>query len=371
MSNVDIEQEIPDKLNILYNPDLDYDKQYDSDGYIEDTDKIDDNDEQKDDGSSKHNIIDEINTIITLLPDDMKNIIDNPLSIIETLYDEIKDITNKPINKDEVVIHTDMKDNNNQNNQDKIDNQNKQDTIDKIDNQDIINSQDKSDKQDTLENQDKTDKQDTSDIPDDFFRNDDDPFIIKVKNKDKLTIIKDTYKYDLACVINDYNNKLKNALNNYINNVLISFKNLDVSMYSKVLDTYKLSTDRVSDDYKHLSDLIIRSQTTRQMNMRLYNKIFSIDKTISHIRTCKIGVEQKLRYYTAEYQTESNFNDFINNRFLENSRMMYDEKYKQNFFNLYKYLNSSVILLNECFKLLINEAQAKIILIEKEGNDLW
>lgn len=323
MSN---EKEIPDKLNILYQPDLDYDKHYDSEGDIDDVDESEDIENSEDEASEslQSDIVDEIKTISTLLPEDMKDIINSPLAIIETLYDEIKDITDKPIIKEEFITTEEVTSNDNK-----------------------------------------------SDIPEVFFRDDDDPFIITVKNKDKLTTIKEIYDYDLACIITDYTNKLKDSLNNYISSVLMSFKNLDVSMYSKILDTYNLSTDKVSDDYKHLSDLIIRSQITRQMNMRLYNRLFSIDKTISHIRACKIGVEQRLRYYSAEYQSESSFNDFVSNRFLENSRMMYDEKYKQNFFNLYKYLNSSVILINECFKLLINEAQAKIILIEKEGTDLW
>lgn len=321
MSKIDIEKEIPDKLDILYNPDIDYDRQYDSEGYVEEVEDIESIEE---DESEESNIVEDINTILTLLPEEMKDIINKPLAIIETLYDDYKDITDKPITKEEIIVS-----------------------------EGVSNNEDK------------------PEIPDDFFRDDDDPFKITVENKDKLSIIKDTYDYDFACVIKDYTNKLKDALNNYINNVLITFKNIDVSNYSKVLSAYNLSTDNVSDNYKHLSDLIIRSQITRQMNMRLYNKLFSIDKTIAHIRACKIGVEQKLRYYTSEYQTESGFNNFISNRFLENSRMMYDQKYKENFFNLYKYLNSSVILLNECFKLLINEAQAKIILIEKEGNDLW
>lgn len=310
-----------EKLDIFYTPEIDYDRNYDSAGYIN---NIDYTEETVSEEFPESDIIEEINLILTLLPDDMKDIVNKPLSIIETIHDELKNIKDKPIIKEEEFITGEIKDEDN----------------------DV-------------------------EFPGDFFRKDEDPFIIKVNNKDRLSAIKDTYDYDLACIITDYTNKLKATLNEYINNVLIALKNVDTTMYEKILNPYTLSTDKVNKDLKHLSDLIIRSQIAREMNMRLHDKLFSIDKTISHIRACKIGVEQKLRYYEAEYQEESGFNDFLSNRFLENSRKMYDEKYKQNFFNLYKYLNSSVILLNECFKLLINEAQAKIILIEKEGNDLW
>lgn len=386
MNDIDIKK-IPDKLDILYNPDLSYDKQYDSEGHIEYTNKIEEDsyyediniENNEDDSlSSYDDLVKEIDTILNLLPEDMKDVINNPLSIIESLYDEIKNVIYKPIVKDEIITNTNTtndnnnNDNNNDNNGKGQDKNNQNNETNNKHDQTQNNDINKDNTNNNIENsQDNIEDQFILDGPDNFFRDDEDQFIIKTSNKDKLVIIKETYKYDLACIINDYNNKIKNLLNNYINNVLILFKNLDVSIYSKILNTYDLSTDKVSTNYKHLSDLIIRSQTTRQMNMRLYNKIFSIDKTISHIRSCKIGVEQRLRYYTSEYQEDSSFNNFISNRFLENSRMMYDEKYKQNFFNLYKYLNSSVILLNECFNLLINEAQAKIILIEKEGTDLW
>jgi hypothetical protein len=52
---------------------------------------------------------------------------------------------------------------------------------------------------------------------------------------------------------------------------------------------------------------------------------------------------------------------------LDNVKIAYDKKYKENLFNLYKYLNSSVILINECFSMFIQEAQAKAILIKEEG----
>ena len=74
-------------------------------------------------------------------------------------------------------------------------------------------------------------------------------------------------------------------------------------------------------------------------------------------------------YYEEDYIDDNNFNEAISNKILGQSRIIYDKKYKQNFFNLYKYLNSSVILLNECFNMYLSEAQAKIILKEK-GEDI-
>lgn len=312
--------------NILYKPDLDYDKEYDTTGR---TSEITQTNKETDKTSIIEELAKDINNIkqvLPLLPEDMRNAASNPLVVIDSVVGDLDDIDKKPISSDETLIIIDDK---------------------------------------------KEDSELDDVLPDTFFRDDDDPFVIISERKDKITVIKETYDYDLTSIIADYIHNLNEVLTNYFNNIMLAFMPLDKDLYSKVLTPYKVKSTDISKDYRHLSDLIVRSQLTRDMKIRMYNKMFNLDKTISHIRSCKAGVEQRLRYYEANYQDSAGYNDLLNNRLLENSRMMYDKKYKQNFFNLYKYLNSSVILLDECFKMYINEAQAKIILLEKEGKDLW
>nr|DAV25233.1 MAG TPA: hypothetical protein [Caudoviricetes sp.] len=320
MNEEEIRQE---KNNILYRPDLDYDKKYDTEGYQEEVLETEDYDKEPVIESLKKDI-DNIKKVLPLLPGDLIEMAKKPLIVIESVIGDL-DVENKPVSNEESVV--------------------------------IITG--------------KKEDEDEDIYPDTFFRDDEDPFVIISDRKDKVTIIKETYDYDLASVIADYIDKLNKVMNDYLNSLLTVTKSIDKSQYSKVVAPYTGSTSNVSKDYKHLSDLIIRSQLTRQMKSRLYNKRFNLDNSIAHIRICKAGVEQKIRYYEASYQNGTTYTDLLSNRHLENSRMMYDKKYKQNFFNLYKYLNSSVILLDECFKMHINEAQAKIILMMKEGNELW
>lgn len=319
--NEEIRQE---KNDILYRPDLNYDKKYDTEGYQEETPELEEYDKESVIESLKENI-DNIKAVLPLLPGDLIDMAKKPLTVIESVIGDLGDIEDKPVRNEESIVV-------------------------------IIG---------------KKDDEEEDKYPDTFFRDDEDPFIIINNRKDKVTVIKETYDYDLASVIADYIDKLNKAMNDYINSLLSVTKAIEKSQYSKVINPYTGNTSAVTKDYKHLSDLIIRSQLTRQMKTRLYNKRFNLDNSIAHIRSCKAGVEQKIRYYEASYQDGKAYTDLLSNRLLENSRMMYDKKYKQNFFNLYKYLNSSVILLDECFKMHINEAQAKIILMMKEGNELW
>jgi vacuolar-type H+-ATPase subunit F/Vma7 len=322
------------KNNIFYRPNLDYDKNYET---IDNTSKTTTTTTNTETPITERltNTISSIKNLYPLFPEDIQSLIDEPLTVIENVIGNVTPSTpTKTPTIEEIITPTPTPQ-----------------TPSSDDNTSNSSS-------------------DTDWYPDSFFRDDDDsdPITITIVNHKNIKVIKDDYDYDLVSIIDDYVNNLKDTVNNYVNNIVPIFRDIDKSLYPLALEKYTGYTKDVSKDFKHLSDLVIRSQLVRDMKSKLYKKLFSLDKTISHVRACKVSIEQRLRYYEADYQEAKDFSDVVSNRFLENSRMMYDEKYKQNFTNLYKYLNSSVILLNECFNMSINEIQAKTILLTKEGN---
>ena len=311
------------KHDILHKPDLDYEKNYDTVNTYKENEETE--------SSSESSVIDElidsingIHQLFPLFPSNMQEIINMPLSIIEQMIGEF-DEPKKTITVEEAL--------------------------------NIV----------PIVVEDKEEQE----FPTGPFREDPEPFEIIVSNNNKTDVIEDQYNYDMISIINDYLNKLNDVTMKYVNSLAPSLKTVSNDMFLKILNDYTGSTENVSANYKHLSDLIIKSQVGRNLKTQFYSKMFNVDKTITHIRACKIVVEQQKRYYEAQYDNGTSYHTAINNRLLENSRLIYDVKYKENFLNLYKYLNSSVIVLNECVQMLINEAQAKIILLEKEGNDLW
>lgn len=311
-----------DKYNILHKPGLDYDKKYDSTNVSQEVEE----NEQYQQQPILDNIISNIggiNSLLPLLPSDMQEIIKNPLTIIEQITGDFEEPKHTTIDEILKVLPQDNKGN-----------------IENI-------------------------------LPTGPFRDEPERFDIVINNNNKVDIIKDKYNSDMISIINDYLDKLNKVLIKYVNNIIPSINTIGSDKFLKVLSQYTVESKNVSVNYKHLSDLIIKSQLGRKMKTQFYLKMFNVDKTITHIRACKIIVEQQIRYYEAQYDKATTYNSAINNRLLENSRLTYDVKYKENFTNLYKYLNSSVIVLNECIQMLINEVQSKAILIEKEGNNLW
>lgn len=314
-----------EKEDILYRPDLDYDREYDTVNSFEDDSKA----ESIEIGPNKL--------------EELKNKINGIVALNQLLPSELKDTANKPFEAIQHVIGD-------------IDiNPEKLPTIEEIIIYNPINPE-------TVEPDDS--------YPESPFREEEDPITIEITPNDTIDIIKKEYEYDLVSIIDDYIEKLDKVMNNYLQNILTLMTDKDAGLYHRLLNNYNISSAKISTDNKHLSDLITRSQIARSMKMKMYNKLFNIDKTITHIRMCKIGVQQRIRYYEASYAKNDSLDNIVSNKMLEASRKQYDQKYKQNFINLYKYLNSSVMVLTECLNQFINEAQAKIILHEKEGIEL-
>lgn len=315
-----------EKENILYRPVIDYDKSYDTVGAFSRTESEDKKEETS--YNTLENLkdkIDNIDSAMSLLPDDLADIAKKPFEAIKHVIGDISDDPKKiPLREETIIINSSKE------------------------------------------------PEEIEDIyPESPFRKDETPIRIEITRNDKIEVIKKEYEYDLVSIIDDYINSLDIVMDKYMKNILSLMTGIEPGLYPKIMSKYELNTSKVSTNNKHLSDIIIRSQISRSMRSRMYNKLFNIDKTITHIRMCKIGVQQRLRYYEASYTKDDTFDNTISNRMLEHSRMLYDKKYKQNFINLYKYLNSSVMVLDECFNMFINEAQAKIILMKKEGFDLW
>ena len=314
------------KNNIFYNPKIEYDKNYETEGQSKSSSSSSSGE------TESHNIIyiNYINnkvkryySLINILPDDLQKVAKNPVNIIKEIIGDVPDDVEPPERIHETI------------------------TIDPVV---PINP---------------------PDYPDYPFDPDEpDSIKVEIENDDDDVIIRNQYYYDLVSIVKDYVDNLNTSIDNYINALFATFQDIDIESYHNSMETYKTSCRKIDINLKHLSDTIIRSQIARQMKEKLYLKLYDIDKTINHIRSCKAGVELRLRYHKASYYKDTTYNEAVSNKILGQNRLLYDKKYKQNFINLYKYLNSSVIMLNECLNMNITEIQSKLILHEK-GEKIW
>jgi hypothetical protein len=88
------------------------------------------------------------------------------------------------------------------------------------------------------------------------------------------------------------------------------------------------------------------------------------------MRSWHAANEQRKRYYSEEYKDSSTFTDSHSNSLLRESRASYDNAYNASLYDMYKYLNSSVMITNDILDATLKEAQAKGELL-KNGVDIY
>lgn len=330
--------------DILYRPDLSYEKDYDSSkSFISGSTDTDTATPSSPPASSpldtvKENL-DTIGKVINALPTDLANLIKKPLTGVEDIIDKVDPGTYDPDYNpsDEVVI---------------------------------VSPGDGSDPS-TGGGGGSSDSDSDDDIPEDVF-SDDIPFVsVQVIKTDVAEKIQKSYDKDIVSILADYTTNLKNKITGYLTNLSVIAMESGINNTSSLSKPYSTVTTTIQNkNLYHMADQIIRSQIVRDQKMRLFKKMYSPDQTISHVRSCKVSRDLRDRYYAESSVESKSFLDVSQNMMLEATRKAYDQKHHQNLVNLYKYLNSSVILMDECLSMAIQEAQAKAILIKTEGMKL-
>ena len=167
---------------------------------------------------------------------------------------------------------------------------------------------------------------------------------------------------DLTDIIKDYLEKYNAVYDTYINGAL-SFYSLSNHKDIKNIETKDLTKNT---NLSHISDFVTKSNISVKQKVRLANKMFDLDETIFHIRATKVANELRKRYYSNEKLEDKNILTKGANDLLKESRIISQKKYEENFYALYKYLNSSVIIFNECIGAVVKQKRALITLNNEE-----
>lgn len=102
----------------------------------------------------------------------------------------------------------------------------------------------------------------------------------------------------------------------------------------------------------------------------MFKKTHNVDNTLIHMRTWHAAEQERERYYTENYGDSDTFLNSQSNALLRECRSSYDKNYTNALYNMYKYLNSSALLIGDILTMTSKEAQAKGKLI-KEGVDIF
>ena len=192
------------------------------------------------------------------------------------------------------------------------------------------------------------------DIPGFFDKGPDMYIDIEDPYRNKNKIQKNIYAVNFMDIYKDYVNKLNSYLQSYtyalIGTMNMTDKNNDMSSYS--------TKNIKNKNLYHIGDSLIRSNIVLSQKLRLHKKLFDMDETILHLKQIKVASAYIERYYGEIKQGDNSDLASLSNAILDNSKKLADRKYNENYYALYKYLNSDVILFNESLKNLTQQMRS-------------
>lgn len=368
------------KNNLLYVPKTELERHYESSGIF--YDKTPDLIKNTPIVENKTNIIDDLNelkSLIDFLPDGLAFIKDSIDKLIELQeYHFNKDNNNEEDNDSDTPDDT-----NNETDDDiKVPNITPPDEI--IDNStneeqnDINDDSNNNNENNNINNDNNIDftedyevtNNELIDLPD-FFPNKTNIDINFVEPKSLIQIAQEDYKRDTLDLNEYYLQKLQIVLQQYFQKMLAIGQECGVMNIKNLIKDFDGNAVNINDkNLLHLKDHVIRSQILRDQKTRLFKLTHNVDNTLNHIRSWHASEQERERYYSEEYGDSETYLNNCSNTLLVQSRKRYDNNYKQSLYNMFKYLDSSVLVTGEILSLVTNEAQAKGKML-KEGIDIF
>lgn len=323
------------KQSLGYKPEIKYEEDYSSNiniinSNVEDYDVSNENDDPIKDLGDK---LENLETMINNLPGNISNAINNVFDYIEDIWEEELKDKNYEFIPDEDEWQYNFGD----------------DPSDDIEDED----------DDILDEDDSDDLEDPFEVPD----------IPKIENThtSKKEIIEKEYVKHLTDLLNDYVIKLHNSLANFWAGTLIATYNKNTDDKKFILNNILINSKDVLANKAHLLDFGIRSQIYKDAKLDFFENMFSREESLMHLKQFKIAYEMRKKYVDIEVSSDGTRTSAMDANVLKAMTIAYDQKYDISFTNLYRYLNSSVNVIDDILKTCMQEIKAKQTLIEGDG----
>ena len=204
------------------------------------------------------------------------------------------------------------------------------------------------------------------------------PMYIRFDPVDPEEIIKREYIKNVADLFYFYTNRLKDIIYRYYGekvSALYAKKTNDKGELipktkediSFLVSPITMTCKDIDQNSKHLFDASVAMSEHCKMKLNFLENAFPVEQTMFHLKNFKTIYLLRLRYAGIEMEEKSNKVNAMNNNILKGMRASYDQKYDVAFANLYKYMNSSLDILEDVTNTDLAGVKARRTLIEKGG----
>lgn len=204
------------------------------------------------------------------------------------------------------------------------------------------------------------------------------PMYIEFDPVDPSVIIKKEYIRNIADLFSFYVNRLKDILYHYYSEKVSAMFSKKIDPNGNVVEKTKneiaflftpMTTEHkdVESKNKHLFDAGVAMGEHTLLKLSFLENAFTLSQTMFHLKNFKAIYLLRLRYSEIESEDGSNKINAMSNNILKGMQLSYEQKYDVAFANLYKYLNSSLDILEDVLNTELAGLKAKRTLVEKGG----
>lgn len=213
----------------------------------------------------------------------------------------------------------------------------------------------------------KPDPDDMPDNPDDMPKVDDSPFIIIRPPKPTPTTVEKEFNRNLYDLLNNYMSRLKNILSRFYRSFCTVINGKDLNDYFFIYNNVQISNKDIVSSYRHLLDSALRSENMSNVKLDFYNNNFNFNQTLAHLKNFISMYELRKKYESIPYAKNTDKSASLSNNVLKACRNDYSLKYDKTYENLFRYMDSSLVITDNVVSDLITNVLTKGILTEKGG----
>lgn len=188
--------------------------------------------------------------------------------------------------------------------------------------------------------------------------------------KTLVQLAQSDYENDQLRLDEFYAQKLQLIMQGYVQKMIMAVTDCGAGDMSQLTEEFDGDSVQIppGKNLEHCRDFIIKSQMARKQKNMMMKKTHNADETLMHLRAWQAAAQQRKRYYEEQYGDSGTFTESHSNALLRAQRRKYDEAYKDATYNMYKYLNSSALLINDVLESTAKEGQAKGMLLKNGVN---
>lgn len=180
-------------------------------------------------------------------------------------------------------------------------------------------------------------------------------------------LIERDYVFIISKLIKNYTSMLKDIINNYYFNVIRLSVGHSKEEKDFILNSLKINNDDIYNKCKHLLDISVKNENTANLKTSFLENSFNIVNTLRHTKSFTVSYELRKRYTNIQYSNGKSMANSSSDALLKNAHINYEIQFATSFENLFRYLNSSLVVTNDIFKIMIQDILSKETIIKKGG----